>query len=305
MRIALSASATGKTHVPYPVTVLEGSYAISFFPGRDGLIDRIQVSARLRESIDPLPTFTAHSSGPIKATIDAPVSETEEDLLALLQYFESLGGFWLGLRKINWEEPKREWIAETPEEESRLQLFSSSASQRVRETPQLLNLRIVRELMAKRTENEWLIIPMAFVRQGIKDLNESRYTSAVYNFYFFLEDLYAEGKWRTKATKARFRGSAHLGEVAQRAFAFLTSPGQEQNRIGIEECLSETGLRLSAEDLFDLIVEMRGRLHHFSQKSTQMHAHPLNDGRFRPLAVLLMFVCMNAYSLIERDGKAM
>lgn len=304
MRISLSASAEGKTLVPYPVTVLEGPYAISFFSESKGLISRVEVSAKLPEPVEGLPTVTRHSSGPIKATVDAQASDAELDLLSLLQYLESLGGLWLGLRKVHWEEVTRRWLPETPHERSMLELYSSTATQRVQETPQLLDLAVVRSLVSKRAANQWLVIPMAFLRQGIKDLNEDRSTSAFYNFYFFLEDLYAGGKWRSKAAKERFRASVHLSEVSRRAVAFLNSPGQEQNRVGIEQCLTETGLQLRAPDLLDLIVDMRGRLHHFSQQSSQVHAHPLNDRRFRPLAVLSMFVCLNAYPLIERDGKA-
>lgn len=303
MRLKLIAKAEGKTAVPYSITVLAGGYGISVFGDPKGMINSIEVSTAIRDQDEELPSITPTPEGPVKAVIRANRTKTQDDLFELLHYIESLGAFWLGIRKIHWETAKREWVPETDDDKRRLTLLSHGIDWSFPEEPQLFSPRIMYELVEDRDRLRYLMIPMAFVREGINDYKRFRFVSAFYQFYFYLEDLYAGGKWKTKAVKAAFRRSPQMREVAQQAVELFSRPTNRSDRIGLEEFLAEQGFKFTAEGILDLIVEMRGQLHHFSQRSPKTHGHPLNQAMFKPLAYLLMHCCMATYPLIIRDGE--
>jgi hypothetical protein len=45
---------------------------------------------------------------------------------------------------------------------------------------------------------------MAFCREGISDINTFRYITAFFSFYFVIEGLYANGKWRLNEVTAEY-----------------------------------------------------------------------------------------------------
>lgn len=303
MRLKLTASAGGKTLVPYPVTVLADHFAISVYGDESGLLSRIEATTQLQHLGEDLPSFTRTLSGPVKGHVRVPRSDTDEVLVEILQFIESLGSFWIGIRSINWQEAEREWIPETDEDRAELSLFSHKVSAKYEERPHLFDPGMLRSIIENRGELEKFVLPLAFVRDGINEYKRMRYISAFYNFYFYLEDLYAEGKWRTRQVKERFLTSAHLGEVAKAAVLSFSKASQQRERESLEESLIEHGLAFSAAGLLELVVEMRGRLHHFSQRSSKVQGHPLNQHNFKALAYLTMQFCMSSYPMIVRDGE--
>lgn len=301
MRMMLRAAADGKAAVPYPVTVVSEGFAVSLYGGDDGMIDRIEVSRSVAET--ELPSFTPTPGGEVAAEIQLPSSETEGELISLLQFIESLGAFWLGIRKIDWEEAERKWIPESHEERSRTTVLGHKIRSSFPETPQLFRPRILHDLIQSRERLAYLVIPMAFMREGINEYRRFRFVSAFYQFYFYLEDLYGQGKWRSKAVKDNFLASPQVVEAAEAAVEFFEAEGRKRDRIDLLRLLDEHGLDFTASGLVELIVEMRGNLHHFSQKSSRTHGHPLNQPDFKALALLLLNMCLSTYPLITRDGK--
>ena len=53
-----------------------------------------------------------------------PVPPQADELRAVLQYIESLGSFWLGIRRIAWSEAEVRWMPDSEAELRELPLFS-------------------------------------------------------------------------------------------------------------------------------------------------------------------------------------
>ena len=51
---------------------------------------------------------------------------------------------------------------------------------------------------------------MSFWREGSNDFEEGHFINAFYNFYFVLEGMYADGKFKTDPVVAEFKKSAEL-----------------------------------------------------------------------------------------------
>ncbi len=301
MRLRVSAEAEGKALIPSAVTVLSGEYAVSLFPGDDGLVSRIDVVKKTRAEDAELPTLEPTPDDRIKAHIHIPSSHDEDDLVDVLQHLESLGAFWLGFRRIRWENRKVEWIPETEEDKRRLSLLSHVHKETYKEQPVVPRLEIVGELVGARERNRYLVIPMAFLREGVNEYRAFRYINACFQFYFYVEDLYAEGQWRTKQAKERLLASTHMLKAATKVVTELNTPSSQLERAQIERDLNEKGHPFSPEGLIELIVDMRGDMHHFSQKDPRRRNNPLNQREFKGIAWVMMQFCLFTFVEIVAD----
>jgi hypothetical protein len=180
-------------------------------------------------------------------------------------------------------------------------LFSYTATLSYPERPLVFDPASLRELIRDRETNEYLVIPLAFVRDGLNEYKRLRYLTAFYQFYFYLEGLYGDGKWRGHEVEERFLKSSHLPEAEQRTLSVLNKPELQWDRNEIELLLRERGHEFSAEGLIKLTVDMRGQLHHYSPHSSRKSGHPLNQREFKSIAYLAMSLCLGSYPLILRD----
>jgi hypothetical protein len=302
MLLKISAQVESHTLVSHPVTILCGKYGIGLYPSEDGRLDKIEIVKPCNPPDNELPRVVPTPREQTKANIIIPSSLDADDLIELLQYLESLGSFWFGIDRIRWSESTTEWIPEGPEDRERLSLFSlkSSASYPLTDVP--LNAAQLCALVAARDKYAFLVIPLAFLREGDLEFRAFRYASAFYQFYFYLEDLYGNGMWKTKAIQAEFLKSAHLNEIAAQLMNVFADATMAETRGQIREHLKRYRLEYRPEGLIKVLPEVRGELHHFSQKSRQKHAHPFNQRSFRGIAYLAMSFSRLSYPLIVRDG---
>src|SRR5205814_983136 len=65
-------------------------------------------------------------------------------------------------------------------------------------------------------------VPLNFFRRGMLDVYGRNYIEAIYDFYFILETLFGEGKFKTDAVSAAFLNSSQLRSCVERA---IMDPG--------------------------------------------------------------------------------
>jgi hypothetical protein len=210
----------------------------------------------------------------------------------LLQHIESLGSFWLGVRRIDWRTAEEGWEPEDEQERKSLGLRTFRRSSKYPVEPQPVIQGMLAEIVQSHERLAHLTIPMAFYREGNNAFLGHQYVNAFYNFYFLLEDLYAEGKVSNKEVSKRFKNSPQLRQAVEEALQHLAEPANARHLRRIQEHLSHDNLSLSVDGVLDLIVKMRGDLHHFSQRSTRPKGHPLNQHKFESPAYLLLSICL-------------
>jgi hypothetical protein len=214
-----------------------------------------------------------------------------ERLLNTLQYLESLGSFWLGIKRIHWNDAKWEWVPESDSERGRLAVFSVSRSQSYERRAVPFRPQILRQLLEAETDKSWLTIPMSFLREGHNDYEAHRYVNAFYNFYFFLEDLFGHGKTKNRHILEAFRSSADLKLGVAKAYSQCSDyPGKQE---AIDSLIEAVGGATTPDGLLEFLVGMRGELHHFSRRSSRPKGHPLNQHEFQPLGFFVMSICLN------------
>jgi hypothetical protein len=131
-----------------------------------------------------------------------------------------------------------------------------------------------------------MIIPKSFFREGINDCQSFRYINAFYNFYFIIEDLYGNGKNKNAAVMHELETSEDFKSFVQWMLEDIRAHRKHYKNINIH--LKEMHENYDVEGIIHLLVHMRGRLHHFSGKSSLLQGNPFNQNTFQTIAYLAM-----------------
>jgi hypothetical protein len=290
MRFRLTATTFGDATADAPVQVQLGDIRIGLEPGPDKFISKIWVDAPVPDFEAWLPTLIVGKGTPHQLTFREPPQY--QRLLETLQYIESLGSFWLQIRRIDWGEAASEWIPESSEEKARIQIFSLSRKSEYPRRPVPLIPGRVAELIALQKTKQWLVLPMSFFREGTNDFDAHRYVGAFFSFYFFLEDLFGQAKTKNRDVLKAFKSSAELVAATGKAYQQICAPDMAETRARLDGLIGLVGGDKTPEGLLEFLVKLRGDLHHFSRHSSRPKGHPFNQEEFRPAAFFAMAIIL-------------
>ena len=134
--------------------------------------------------------------------------ELHSRLLAALQELElDLAFACPALKRIRWREIEQEYVAESAEEAAQLAVVSLSTSQKYPEPVFKLTEAGFERVVDYTSETRLLYVVKSFWLQGRNDFEECRYVQAFHSFYFVVEWLYANGKFKEQAVLSEFEKS--------------------------------------------------------------------------------------------------
>lgn len=197
-----------------------------------------------------------------------------------------------GLRSIDLENPEIEWIPESDQERADLHLFSYKRQSEPLPDDQLPPLSfdfLARSIIAADAATD-IEVPLNFFRRGMLDVYDRNYIEAIYDFYFVIETVFADGKFKKSAVLDSFRNSDLLRSCVERA---LSDPGPmlTQNRNTCAE-FERVYRSVNLEQALEKIVDLRGHLHHHTQRRRNTW-HPDEQHRFEADALFLQAVAYN------------
>jgi hypothetical protein len=82
----------------------------------------------------------------------------------------------------------------------------------------------------------------------------------------------------------------------KKAIEELAEPGPSENLSQVMFFLQEEREQFTVDGVIELIVQVRGNLAHFSQKSTKRKGHAFNQYDFRGVAYMLQAVCIFTFA---------
>lgn len=275
-------------------------YVVLVGANSSGMVEHIILRVKVPDYANYLPSFD-HSGSP--PAIAWPPNPYDDDLLGMLQHLESLGSFWMGIKRIYWDEAEFRWEPENEEERSQLQVFSMHIHREYPQSSLVINPQYFASLIRSRDSETHLVLPMAFYREGVNDFKSHRYVNAFFNLYFYLEDLYGDGKTKNPQVEAAFRSSDQLRSAVQKFLESILEPDMSSHLQSLERFLQQEHCEFSVEGIISLIVKIRGNLHHFSQQSSKMKGHPLNQQQFETPAYMLLTICTStATKVLTKDS---
>lgn len=236
-----------------------------------------------------LPKMIKNEHGNAKFTITAPEDPFWDDLLADIRTIE--GGLCLwGIDEINVDECKTEYIPENEHEKEKIQIFSHSKKpddSPPKDLPYSPLDMFVRTVLAL-SDLKASEVPMNFYRRGRQDVYYERYVEAIYDLYFFLEFLFAVGKFKKDDVKEKFLKSNDLVEAIMKIKG-TPDPLIALNPFHLKE-YQEKYRNKSVEEIIKHIVQLRGYLHHYNPKRKDMW-HPARQRDYKVDALTILQIC--------------
>ena len=221
-----------------------------------------------------------------------------DEIISVLQTIESLGAFWFRIKRLYWDVPTISWKAQN-EEEERVLTNTGANNFQIRQTykhdPVKISASRLAEIIDKRNDCQHLKIPLSFYREGRNFFATQRYVYAFHSFYYYLEDLYADGKTKNTLVEKRFLSSQQMRDAVDKTLRSFKKDHVRHYKNLLTFLRTEQKTD-NVDDVLKLIVSVSGNLHHFSQKSTKRQGHPFNQKEFETMAYLLMSICVWTYT---------
>jgi len=269
--------------------IIEASIAMQVPP------DRVE---RFRSTVGP-------GRGQSKATFNiGGDKELFDNLLLELQHFESALSFGVrgAVRRFVWHSYTTEIVAETPDEQELAPVTGFSFKTAYPEPKCLVRQGGLQKVLADPSYQS-LTIPKAFWREGIAEFHQLRYIQAFYNFYFILEDFYADGAFTKAETLRRFRKSREFTAITEAAIKTFTQ-SSPKHFARLQALASSLKCRSMGDvgDAWKLLVAIRGSLHHYTSKGGTIRGTPHNQRDFETPAFFAMCLASCAVETREKAG---
>lgn len=261
-----------------PLNVSCPPYLLTFEADDTGAVISVAVEIRVEDYRSFLPIYDSSREPIVLRYPDNPVYT---DLLALLQYLESVGGFWCSVHEINWESAEFDWVPEDDTERSELAVWNLRIEKKYPPATTEIDESFVKTLIQRRAQHQCLTVPLAFYREGKNEFRRFRYIQAFVNFYFMIEGLFGGGGPNYRV-REHFASAPTLVGAADAAAEYLRS--QPKHWEGVRGALPSANYSLDACGVLDLLVDCRGVLHHFSTRDSRPKAHPHNQRTFESVA---------------------
>jgi hypothetical protein len=291
MRYSLECKVDSRLAIGSVIDIVENTKEYVFTPDKEGMLASLKI---IKKVDDPEKFYSKIEEGDEKVRMKITV-ETDEaifrDLRSDFQYIESYLAFIGNLEKIHWEVAKQEWIPETPEEKSRLKVFEVSLNRTYPDTPTPIVKDVLIVVVRGKNKYDGLTTLKSFYREGKNLFTQFRYVDAFYYFYFVIEDLHGGGKTKNVDIERNFRSSKELRETVEWVMQTQINTSEKHSK-SILLLLAEEKIQNGIDGIIELIVAVRGRLHHYISRSSLKQATPLNQRDFESPAFLVMGIAL-------------
>lgn len=199
-----------------------------------------------------------------------------------------------GVSDIDIDYPEVQWLPESEEEKQALAIssFRHSNTPPGERNPRTMPIdQLVRPFLAWQ-EFLPVEIPLEYYRRGAEDLANAHYIEAIYDFYFVIEFLFADGKFTKHAVREAILASAEAKRVIAEAQEIMMADIRD-NPADLAR-YNDRYRNRTVEEVIDTLTDLRGLLHHQSQTRKQ-NWHPAMPDQFK---VDAYFLCAAAHSAV-------
>ena len=190
------------------------------------------------------------------------------------------------MRRIAWDNTKVEFISESLEETSLIDI-SSFFAEHEKPAPVLIKPEDIRAIVTSAPRYDELIIPKAFFREASNAYATQQYIQSFYNSFFIIEDFFAGGKTREVNFIKQLERSSEFKDIAANALTLFRT-GQPKDFERLKSLFEEVNCETTPEDLPRALFRQRGGLHHYYSKSPKHRGTPFNQRKYQSLALFSM-----------------
>lgn len=269
-----------------PVTFFHGGLKFTLRCD-SGRFDQL-IAEAIGITFEAYPTIS-HKPGSKIPSITIPDDPILKKVQAEVRAIQGALSLW-GVHSIETHHPKIDWQPETAEEKEKTDVlgFARDRPERGKERPSVGQLDVIVRSFLGRERFQDHELPLEFYRRGLADMYDGHYIEAIYDFYFFLEYLFSDGKSDRNGTLASFLAAPEL--VAAVAAAQKNPMGEILENRSWKKSFDDRYASAKPEELLKQIIGLRGFLHHQTLKRKKNWNPSLHDD-YRVDAHFLNRVC--------------
>jgi len=289
MKCKYTFKVTGHLKPDRILPIASGDTVYEYSVDTNGVLDKVYATVEVPSPND-WPRQERSTDPSVKVHFNIP-SPGFTQIRSSLRVVEGMLSIY-GLDKIDVDNPGTEWLPANDDEKAKLGLYSISMSTQslpIERVPELQFDLFARPFLVGDAAEE-VEVPLSFFRKGRIDIDENRYIEAIYDFYFMLETLYAEGKTKNYAVAEEFKKSSELLKCIEKVTTDV--PSILTHKRELSEAYSTKYAGKPPEVIAEEIVNLRGFLHHHSHSRKDIW-HPEQHLRFEIDALFLYCVAMN------------
>ena len=269
------------------LTVGRGDQEYSLVGDADDKLVAVKIVARIPED-EQVVSDMEPGSGDVAVNVRIGLPGVYGRLMSQMQAFEGLLSFRCGgqFARLRWDRPKVEFIPENEGEEADVAVHGFQFSEEYRDHAVRIPDHAWAEIVDASQQLGGLVVPLSFLREALNDFRQFRYVAAFCNFYFILEDFYGAGKTKNRDIEREFKSSPELRESVRWTMDNYLERGD--HRAEVQRLCEEERKAYDVDGLIELLVRVRGNLHHFSTQSSKRHGTPFNQEDFKSIAFFAM-----------------
>ncbi len=301
MKFGIVCEVEGKTHLENGATIQHGRLTYIFYV-TDLVEGRLKQIRIISEVDDPEKYF--YDRSPVRPdgslTVDKGYEEhIYRNLVEEMQRLESVLALAGNIKRVYWEKATFEYYPETTEEHARINILPPFffIHEMPVDDPVLIASAALVGLVQHTSTFKPLVVPMSFFRETKSEYSAGRYINSFFNSYFIIEGLFGNGKWRKEAIVKELTNSKIFSSFVQDLLNETSSNSDRaegMTKDQLESELKAINLPYTVDGLIKLIVETRGKLHHFSIESTQAQGTPFNHLDYKRIALIGLVLAGNA-----------
>jgi len=283
MRYGLRCPVTSKIRLSKPERKLWGDLTVELTTNSDGYFSQASVIASGQNAAEYQGGATIDHVAKVFRIQANRNEELHARMMLALHSLESFLCFWGNLEAIHWNQAEAFIEPESEEEEKGLDLRSWMMMPAINDPIVDLSPEQLELIVGHAESCSAMTTTLSFHRAGVNDIRRFEYISAFFNFYFVLEGLYANGRFKTDHVKHEFANSVILVAAIESIIAegFPQAMGED---VSVSEMLRAIGKPCDARSLIHLLVHTRGDLHHYAGAKKKPTGSPLMNDRYRSLS---------------------
>lgn len=275
------------------------AYVFKFYPGEQRTFQKISVECKFPDYAEHVPKVTIANQQLVG--IEFPKGDFYAEQVSLLQYLESFSALDLGVRRIYWDNPRINWIAESEEERIAINGYSRQVGYPANNRK--ITLGWVQQTLIHRGMVKHLTEPLSFYRIGLNHYHGHYYIQAFLHFYLMLEGAFAKGNSRKDHTIAAFLSEANLVFAIQTTLENLEKPNSSRQKSWFDGYVFNNPVidNDPVRKMINILVDQRGKLAHNAGINAERRRNNFEERAYQPLASIAMSVCLFATIKLRLD----
>ena len=279
----------GDIFMPEHWPISWGQYFVTWTV-KDGKAEAVTVAVHT-DDLSGLPTIKPDPRPNVAASINIGYQPCHDEVEFILRTASGLLGFFTRA-DIDFDHPTIAWEGETEEERARLQMFSWTTGPSVHKPPLPISFDLVARCFLSAIPAGDKEVLLRFMAKGRREMEAGRYIDAIYSYFFFLETQFAPGFSDPKKVTVKFKAAAEIMTAMEEARKMALAEIPRVRR------MAEL-LKLSDEEIIELLVATRGKLHHHALPRKTGSWHPEKHDEFEAEALFLEYL---AYVVSQRQN---